>query len=165
MEFLEWFVIFITFAVGALADRFTSVYINNLYVRMFIYTIPTGLFVVWLCWILWGYKVRKYRLIIFMCVVALYSAKAFFTWKNDWQTQNVIYAAINDKNLTVEYQMRADWFSFGYKNRIVKRRKLFPFFDYITDVDTAKLNPKEWKRVDWTINELELHDYHDIPNY
>lgn len=75
-----------------------------------------------------------------------------------------MYADSTDDNRRIEFQMRGDWYAFGYKKRIVERKKIIPFFDLIYDADTTKLDKSVWKRADRRINQLKLKNFNDIPS-
>lgn len=77
-------------------------------------------------------------------------------WGGDWKTQTVLYQNIANSNKTIEFQMRGDRFSFGYKKRIINRLKLFPGFDWTTEIDTAAIDHKQWKKLNLYVNEMAL---------
>ena len=163
MGFLGWFIIFMA-STGIIAiERFTPVYINNFYVRLVLYIISASLISFWIGWILFGSKAVRKRMAIFLIVVGISLLKAYLTWGGDWKTQTILYTNENEDCKTIEFQMRGDWFAFGYKKRTVKREKILPFLDYITDTDTTKLTPI-WKRLDKRINQLKLKDFNDTPS-
>ncbi|HNP33540.1 MAG TPA: hypothetical protein PKN96_09630, partial [Flavobacterium sp.] len=164
MSFFEWFIVFLI-ASGIIAlERFTSVDINSSFVRLILYMVSASLFSFWIGWIFFGFKAVRKRKIIFLAVVGLCVLKAYLTWGGDWKTQTILYANKLDESKTIEFQMRGDWYAFGYKKRIVERKKIIPFLDYITDVDTMKIDKSSWKRIDKKVNELKLHNFNDIPS-
>jgi hypothetical protein len=164
MGFLGWFIIF-TLSTGVIVmERFTPVYINSFYIRLGLYIISASLLSFWIGWILFGYKAVQKRRAIFVIVIVISLLKAYLTWGGDWKTQTILYTNPNDDCKTIEFQMRGDWFAFGYKKRIVERKKIIPFLDYISDTDTLKLDKEIWKRVDKTVNELKLRDFNDTPS-
>jgi len=164
MGFFEWFIVFLI-STGVIAvERFTPVYINNSYVRLFFYIVSASLFSFWAGWILFGFKAVKKRKLIFFTVAGLCVLKAYLTWGGDWKTQTILYANKDSGRSTIEFQMRGDWYAFGYKKRIVERKKIIPFFDYITDVDTVTIDKAVWKRVDKKVNQLKLKDFNDAPS-
>lgn len=163
MGFLEWFIIF-AIATGIIAiERYTKVYINNFYVRLALYIISASLLSIWLGWILFGYKALTKRVLIFAVVVGICVVKAYLTWGGDWKTQTILYTNKQNDAKTVEFQMRSNWFAIGYRKRIVERKKIVPFFDYVTSVDTTKLDPTLWKRIDKKVNHLHLEKFNDTP--
>jgi hypothetical protein len=163
MGFLEWLIIFMISTSIIIIERFTPVYINNFYVRLIFYIISASLLGFWIGWILFGFKAVRKRKIIFFVVAFLCVSKAYLTWGGDWKTQTILYSHNHNNCKTIEFQMRGDWFAFGYKKRIVERKKIIPFFDYITDIDTTKLDRKVWMRVDQKVNQLKLRNFYDIP--
>lgn len=52
--------------------------------------------------------------------------------------------------------MRGDRFSFGYKKRVINRLKLFPGFDWNSDIDTTTINRTQWKKINVYVNEMKL---------
>lgn len=50
--------------------------------------------------------------------------------------------------------MRGDRFSFGYKKRVINRLNLFPGLDWTSDVDTAKIDHKQWEKINRYVNEV-----------
>lgn len=141
-------------------ERFTPVYINSWVIRFVLYliagTIAVALFLMQVAKL----NVLKSVVIAFVTVALAAGTKAFFTWEDDWKTQTVIYANTDDLQKTIELQMRGARFAFGYRERVVSRERLVPFVDYVTDVDTVKLDPS-WKRVDKKVNNLHLKELND----
>lgn len=164
MAFFEWFVIFAIATSLILLERFTALEINNSYVRLLLYIISASLLCFWIGWILFGFKAVKKRLLIFFSVAALICLKAYLTWGGDWKTQTILYANKQSNSRTIEFQMRGDWYAFGYKKRIVERKKIIPFFDLTYDVDTTKLDKTIWKRIDKKVNALKLKNFNDTPS-
>jgi hypothetical protein len=163
LGFFVWFVIFIV-STGVIAlERYTPVYINNFYVRLFFYMLSATIFVSWLGWMFFGFKAIKNRIYIFVGVLVIVLSKALLTWGGDWKTQIVLYKNDVDPARTIEFQMRADPFNFGYRKRIVERLSTVPFFDYVEKVDTTVLNKSVWHRVDLRVNKLNLKDFNDLP--
>jgi hypothetical protein len=164
MGFLGWFIIFVI-STGLIAvERFTPVYINNFYIRLLLYIFSASLFSFWIGWILFGFKAVRKRAAIFIAVVMIVMLKAYLTWGGDWKTQTVLYANKIHSCKTIEFQMRGDWFAFGYKKRIVERKRIIPFFDYISNPDTTKVDQTVWKRVDKKVNQLGLNNFNDKPS-
>lgn len=164
MGFLGWFIIFLISISIIAIERFTPIYINNFYLRLALYIIAASLFSFWIGWILFGFRAVKKRTAIFVFVVVVSLLKAYLTWDGDWKTQTILYTNKNHSCKTIEFQMRGDWFAFGYKKRIVERKKIIPFFDYISDVDTTKVSKNSWKRIDKRVNKLHLKEFNDTPS-
>ena len=164
MGFLGWFIVFII-STGIIAiERFTPVYITNFYVRLGLYIISASLVFFWIGWILFGFKAVQKRLLIFLIVLIIIIVKAYLTWGGDWKTQTILYTNNKYDCKTIEFQMRGDRFAFGYKKRIVERKKIVPFLDYITETDTTRLNKSTWERADKRINQLKLRNFKDKPS-
>ena len=144
-------------------DRFTPVYINNSIIRCILYLIVSSLSITLVTQWLFAAKARRYRWAAILLAGILITVKAYFTWGADWKTQTIIYESRNNRSQAIEFQMRGDRFAFGYKKRVVKREKLMPFVDYITDVDTIALNGSDWHRIDKNINQLNLADFEGKP--
>jgi hypothetical protein len=162
--FLGWFIIFAVSTSAIAIERFTPVYLNNSYVRLIFYIISASLLSFWIGWILFGFRAVRKRKLIFFIVAGVCVLKAYLTWGGDWKTQTILYSNKDHDCKTIEFQMRGDWYAFGYKKRIVERKKIIPFFDYVTDVDTTKLDKTVWKRIDRKVNKLKLPDFNDTPS-
>lgn len=162
LGFLTWFLIF-AFAAGVIAlERFTPLYISNFYIRLFFYVIAVSLPVFWLSWIFLGFKAVRNRIYIFAGVFAMVLAKALLTWGGDWKTQIILYENKDNPSSSVEFQMRADPFNFGYRKRIVEKKTILPFFDYVRKTDTTQLDHSVWVRTDKRVNELQLDNFTDV---
>lgn len=156
---MKTFLLYMTFIISItllFLNQYTALYINNsiIHLALIITAIVTLSFIAGQ--ILGKLKSRPSKLLFILLVSLLCYAKAFLTWDGDWKTQIVLYRNIANKKVTVDFQMQDNRFTFGYKKRIAKRLKLFPGFDWITDVDTAALNVKEWKKMNLYVNELHL---------
>ncbi len=162
LNFFGWFMIFLVSTSVIVIERLTPIYINNFYVRLFFYILSASLLVFWISWILFGFRAVRARIFIFAGVVIVCVAKAALTWGGDWKTQTILYKS-TENNYQIEYQMRGDWFSFGYKDRIVERKKILPFFDCISDTDTTKLDAKKWKRIDKNVNQMAIFNFSGPP--
>ncbi|MDX6182041.1 hypothetical protein SGQ44_14155 [Flavobacterium sp. Fl-77] len=95
-------------------------------------------------------------ILVFIIIGILCGLKAFFTWGGDWKTQTVLYRNIDNKNKTINFQLRADRFAFGYKKRIVGIYHLAPFMEWTTDVDTLYLDQSKWEKVNLQLNKMKL---------
>lgn len=164
---LQWasYVTFVGIFALLLAERFSPLLINNSIVRLILYVFCASFGVTQLWKLLIGWITIKTTVYIVIVVGIICGARAFFCWGADWKTQIVIYENKQDQRQTVEFQMRGARFAFGYRKRIVLREKLMPFVDYYTSpVDTAKLNPLTWQRIDLRVNELRLPHFTELPS-
>ncbi len=153
---LSIYIIFIFTATIVLLNRYTDFHINDYRVHFFFDFFAATSFV-----IIIGHLFRKLRtnwsiLLTFIVVGILFFLKAFLTWGGDWKTQTVLYRNIEDNNKTINFQMRADRFSFGYKNRIEEIYRLAPFMEWTTDVDTLYIDKSKWEKLDLQLNEMQL---------
>lgn len=164
MGFFEWFIIFTISTSLILLERLTPLEINNFYVRLFLYIISSSLLCFWIGWIFFGFKAVKRRWVIFLSVGVICLLKAYLTWGGDWKTQTILYVNSHNKSRTIDFQMRGDWYAFGYKKRIVERKKIIPFFDLTYEVDTTTLDKALWKRIDKKVNKLRLENFNDTPS-
>ena len=164
LGFFTWFIVFAMSTGIIVCDRFTPIYINNFYVRLFFYLVSASLAVFWIGWIFFGFKAVKNRIYIFISVLAIVLAKALLTWGGDWKTQIVLYENKLDRDRTIEFQMRGDPFSFGYRKQIVEKTSVMPFLDYVRKTDTTMLDDSDWTRTDIRVNQLKLDDFTDAPS-
>lgn len=95
-------------------------------------------------------------ILVFAGIGILCGLKAFFTWGGDWKTQTVLYRNIENKNQTVNYQLRGDRFAFGYKKRVVGIYHIAPFMEWTTDIDTLHLDKSKWEKLNLQVNEMKL---------
>jgi hypothetical protein len=156
---MKTLLIYSLFAISAILlclNRYTALYINNsilhfliFYTAVFTFALIIGRFTDRL-------KTTASRTITALIIAILCFVNSFLTWPGDWKTQTVLYQSLKTPQRTIEFQMRGDRFSFGYKKRIVNRLKLFPAFDWTSDIDTAKIDSTEWKKVDKYLNEMKL---------
>lgn len=148
------------FTLGLLAvNRYTPLYINNDIVHYLLLLCASYSLV-----LLAGYLVNRVQrkrswLIALVAVAALCFAKAFLTWGGEWKTQAILYRHKADRAKTIEFQMRGDRFSFGYKKRVVGRLRILPFIDWITDLDTLEVDTLQWIKANEPVNELGLKYY------
>jgi len=150
------YILFVLSATLVLLNRFTPLYINNSIVHYCLLFIASATFIITVGHLFGKLKSDKHILVTFLIVAIVCFLKAFLTWGGDWKTQTIAYNNIDNKRRTIEYQMRGDRFSFGYKKRVVNRLKIVPFIDWTTDIDTIGLKPAQWKRLDENVNEMEL---------
>lgn len=146
---------FITTAL-TLVNRYTSFYINNSILHFIILFISALTFVFIIGQLVGKLKRSRSQLLAFIIVGVLCFIKSFLTWGGDWKTQTILYTNLTNDNKTIEFQMRGDRFSFGYKKRVVNRLKLFPGFDWTTDIDTATIDHKHWKKMNLYVNEMKF---------
>lgn len=156
MKTILLYLLFLISATLLILNRYTALYINNSIIHLALIIIAMVALLFIIGQILGKLKNRQSKLICILFVSLLSFAKAFLTWDGDWKTQIILYQKAANKNLTVDFQMQDNRFRFSYKKRIAKRLKLFPGFDWITDVDTATLNAREWKKMNLYVNELHL---------
>ena len=89
---------------------------------------------------------------------------ALLSWKNDWKTQTIIYRNTKDSHKTIEYRMRAKHTGTLYDRQIVQVKKIVPYVEHVTQIDTAQFDRSNWARVDEKINEMELPgEYVELP--
>jgi hypothetical protein len=153
---LTIYIIFTVAATIILLNRYTDFYITDYRVHYFFLFFAASSFV-----IIIGHLFRKLRsnrsiLIVFILTGAVCFAKAFLTWGGDWKTQTVLYRSLADKNKTIEFQMRADKFSFGYKKRVVGIYSLAPFMEWTTNIDTIHMDKSKWEKLNLQLNEMGL---------
>lgn len=146
---------FITTAL-TLVNRYTSFYINNSILHFIILFISALTFVFIIGQLVGKLKRSRSQLLAFIIVGVLCFIKSFLTWGGDWKTQTILYTNLTNDNKTIEFQMRGDRFSFGYKKRIVNRLKLFPGFDWTTDIDTSTIDQKHGKKMNLYVNEMKF---------
>jgi hypothetical protein len=137
-------------------NRYTAFYINNSKLHFIIFFIAACTFVFIIGQLTGKLKSYKSQLMTFILVGILCFIQSFLTWGGDWKTQTILYQNLINKNKTIEFQMRGDRFSFGYKKRVINRLKLFPGFDWNTEIDTTAINHRQWKKMDLYVNEMKL---------
>ena len=153
---LSIYLIFVLTATIVLLNRYTGLHINDYRVHFFFDFFAASSFIIIIGHIFKKLRTTKTILYTFIIVGALFFLKAFFTWGGDWKTQTVLYRNIEDKNKTINYQLRADHFSFGYKKRINEIYSLAPFMEWTSDIDTANIDKSKWQKVDLQLNEMQL---------
>ena len=153
---LSIYLIFVLTATIVLLNRYTGFHINDYRVHFFFDFFAASSFIIIIGHIFKKLRTTKTILFTFIIVGALFFLKAFFTWGGDWKTQTVLYRNIEDKNKTINYQLRADHFSFGYKKRINEIYSLAPFIEWTSYIDTAYIDKSKWQKVDLQLNEMQL---------
>jgi hypothetical protein len=151
--------IYILFAVTAaivLLNRYTEFYLTDYRVHFFFLFNAASSLVIIIGHFFNKLKTGKSILITFAAVGILCFLKAYFTWGGDWKTQTIVYRNIQNANKTIDYQLRADQFSFGYKKRVVEIRQLAPFMQWTSDVDTSGIDLSQWKKIDLNVDGMGL---------
>lgn len=153
---LSLYLIFAITASVVLLNRYTDLYLSDYRVHFFFLFFAASSFVVIIGHLFKKLQTNKSIFITFIIVGVVCFLKAFFTWGGDWKTQTRMYQNIENQNKTVDIQLRADKFNFGYKERVVEINTIAPFMQWTTDVDTTKMDESKWKRVDLKLNEMKL---------
>lgn len=152
-------VLYVLFAISAtmiLLNRYTDLYLTDYRVHFLFLFLAASSFVVIVGHLFKKLQTNKSIIITFILVGIACFLKAFFTWSGDWKTQTRLYTNIKNENKTIDVQLRADKFNFGYKKRVIAIYKIAPFVHWTTDVDTTQLDETKWNRVDLYLNEMEL---------
>lgn len=152
-------ILYIAFLISApllLMNRYTDLYINNSIVHFIVLVLASITFIFILGQAFGKLRTTKSKLFTILMVGIVCFIHSFLTWDGDWKTQTILYRNISNNNRTVEFQMRGDRFSFGYKKRIINRLKLVPGFDWTTDIDTTAINRKEWQKRNIYVNEMQF---------
>jgi len=150
------YLLFIITTTLTLVNRYTAFYINNSTLHFAIFFIAALTFVFIIAQFIGKLKSSRSQLTTFVIVGILCFIRSFLTWGGDWKTQTILYQNLSNKNKTIEFQMRGDRFSFGYKKRVINRLKLFPGFDWNSDIDTTTINRTQWKKINVYVNEMKL---------
>ena len=153
---ISLYFIFIVTATIILLNRYTDFLLTDYRVHFFFLFFAASSFVIIVGHIFKKLRTTKSIILTFVIVGILCFIKAFFTWVGDWKTQTVLYQNIADKNKTVNVQMRADKFSFGYKKRVIAIYNIAPFMQWTTDIDTTTIDQSKWERVNLDLNEMNL---------
>lgn len=156
MKTLLLCLLFLLSAALLLLNRYTDLYINNSMVHFALLLFAAIAFIFIVGQIFGKLKTRKSRLLTIVIIGVLCSLKSFLTWGGDWKTQTILYRNKSNDKKTIEFQMRGDRFSFGYKKRVINRLKLFPSIDWTTDIDTSKIDHKQWKKINQYVNEMKF---------
>ncbi|MEM8522789.1 hypothetical protein [Flavobacterium sp. PL12] len=148
--------IFIISAVIILLNRYTAFHLTDYRVHFFFLFFAASSFAVIFGHLFNKLKDNKSILLTFIVVGALCFLKAFFTWGGDWKTQTQLYRNVTNNNKSIDLQLRADKFAFGYKKRVIEIYNIAPFMQWTTDIDTTAIDNSEWNRVDLYVNEMKL---------
>jgi hypothetical protein len=150
------YVLFTITMTLTLVNRYTAFYINNSILHFAIFFIAIVTFVFIIGQLIGKLKSIKSQFLTFIIVGGLCFLQSFLNWGGDWKTQTILYRNLTNNNKTIEFQMRGDRFSFGYKKRVINRFKLFPGFDWTTDIDTTTINHRQWKKMNLYVNEMKF---------
>lgn len=143
-------------AVLLLLNRYTDLYINNSAVHFVLLLIASITFIFIAGHVYGKLKTTKSKLLTIVVVGIICFIHSFLYWGGDWKTQTILYQNKFNDNKTIEFQLRGDRFCFGYKKRVINRLKLFPAIDWVTEVDTARINHKQWRKMNVYVNEMKL---------
>lgn len=149
------YLLFFSTAILTVMNRYTPFYINNSTLHFAIFFIVTVTFLFIIGRAIGKLKSTKSQLLTFIIAGMFCFIQSFLTWGGDWKTQTILYKNLYN-NKTIEFQMRGNRFSFGYKKRVVNRLKLLPGFDWTTDIDTTTINHKQWKKMNLYVNEMKF---------
>lgn len=153
---ISLYLIFVVTATIILLNRYTDFYLTDYRVHFFFLFFAASSFVVILGHIFKKLRTNKSILITFILVGIVCFLKAFFTWGGDWKTQTILYRHFDDNNNTIDTQLRADKFAFGYKKRVIAIYKIAPFMEWTSDIDTTQIDKSKWKKVDVYVNEMNV---------
>jgi uncharacterized membrane protein (UPF0182 family) len=156
MKTITLWLLFLLSALLLFLNRYTALYINNSILHFIVLLLASITFVFIIGSIFRKLKTTKSRFYTGLIVGILCFIESFLTWGGDWKTQIILYRNISNNYKTIEYQMRGDRFSFGYKKRVINRLKLFPGLDWTTDIDTTRINSKQWKKINLYVNEMKF---------
>lgn len=158
MKHIIIYILFVVSATLLLVNRYTDLYINNYAAHFVVLFIAAASFVVIIGHFFGKLKSDKSIVITFLIVGIVCFTKGFLTWGGDWKTQTIIYQDKENSNKSIDFEMRGDRFAFGYKKRVVQVYRLAPFMLWVTDVDTARIDPAKWNKVNLKVNELMLSE-------
>lgn len=148
--------IFVLTASIVLLNRYTDFHITDYRVHFFFDFFAASSFVIIIGNLFKKLRTNWFILFTFIVVGTLIFLKAFLTWGGDWKTQTVLYRNIEDENKTINFQMRADRFAFGYKKRLIQIYRLAPFMELTTDVDTINIDKSKWEKLNLQLNEMQF---------
>lgn len=159
MKQIYLFLLFvISFSIAAV-NRYTALYINNGVVHFLVLFVALCSLVLLIGSLLGYFKSKKSLIVTTIIIGTILSIRSFFVWGGDWKTQTIVFRDKQQSGHTIEIQMRGDRFNFGYRKRIVERRTLIPYFDWIHDIDTTHTDTLVWRRINEHVNELDLYNY------
>lgn len=156
--------LFVVSAASLVLDHYTDLSINNSIVHFIVSYIALTALPLAITVYFFGFKTINAVLIILGSMLAVCFLISFLTWSGEWKTQTIIYRDHLNPDQTIEFRMRADRFAMGYQKQIVSRKKILPFLDLVTGIDTSKIDPSKWTLVNEKVNELNLPgEYVDLP--
>jgi hypothetical protein len=148
-----------------LLDRLTTIEITRYYIFFILLFLAIGSVLLMICEYLFGELSKRFIAFLMAIVFAACFGMAVLSWRSDWKTQAVIYRNLSNPRETIEYRMRGGQPGYVFDKQIVRRRKLIPFFDKITAVDTTKVDPAKWAKVNEKVNEMGFPgEYVDLPD-
>lgn len=150
---------FLISATLVLLERLTPFYINNALLHYTILFVAISSFLIIVGKLFLKVKNSKFVPLTLLIVAAICSGKYFVSWKGVWKTQTVLYENKECPGTSIDFQMRADKLSFGYKERVVKRQRITPFGDRTTKIDTLTFDSSKWEKTNREVNELGLKDW------
>ena len=157
-----------TFIVAAgliLLDRLTTIEITRYYIFFILLFLAIGSVLLMICEYLFGELSKRFIALPMAIVFTACFGMAVLSWRSDWKTQTVIYRNLSNPRETIEYRMRGGQPGYVFDKQIVRKRKLIPFIDDITAVDTSKVEPSKWTKVNEKVNEMGFPgEYIDLPN-
>lgn len=153
---LSLYLIFIITSTVVLLNRYTNLYLSDYRVHFFFLFFATSSFVVIIGHLFNKLQTNKSIVITFIIVGSICFLRAFLSWGGDWKTQTRLYKSTTNNNKSIDIQLRADKFAFGYKERVIEIYALAPFIQWTTDIDTSNLKDSQWNRVDLYLNEMKL---------
>ncbi|WP_432670747.1 hypothetical protein [Flavobacterium sp. SM2513] len=153
---LSLYLIFVITASIVLLNRYTDFHLSDYRVHFFFLFFAASSFVVIVGHLFKKLQTNKSIIITFVLVGTACFLKAFITWSGDWKTQTVLYRNIQNQNKTIDVQMRANRFQFGYNDRVIAIYDIAPFMQWTSDIDTVAMDKSKWKKVDLQLNEMNL---------
>lgn len=135
-------------------NSYSTMQINNVIAHFIVFFIAVAALPVFMG--VWLHFKTNWLLAVLFSALAICFVIAFLNWGGDWKTQTVIYRNKSNPRLTVEFRMRGDRFSFGYKKQTIRRLKLMPYIDLVENADLTLMDTSEWKLVNEKINELHI---------
>lgn len=156
-QHLPIYVLFVITALLVLLNRYTPLYISDYRVHFIVLFLAVATFVIIVGHLFGKLKTTKSIAFVFAVVGIACFLKAYLSWGGDWKTQTILYENLANSSKTINYQMRGDRFSFGYKKRVVEINKLLPTIEWTTDVDTLLIEKSQWKKVNKEVNEIGLN--------
>lgn len=151
--------IFLISAVLVLLERLTPFYINNALIHYTILFVSISSLVLIVGQMFIKVHSSKFVPLTLLIVGLICFGKYFISWRGVWKTQTVLYEKIDTPGTSIDFQMRADKLSFGYKRRVVERQRITPFADWTTKIDTLTIDAARWRKVNREVNELKLKDW------